>query len=550
MSDSAETSSWWQPSLAGLYIGALLCIATFWPSLIPRPWAFQGVLSGLVFALGYGLGVLVIRIWRYLELPLLTSRWRRAMALALICSSVLLAGYAFWNAAQWQNVTRRLMEMPEVEESYYTQITAIGAATALSLILAASALFAALKWAARLPLYYVRRRVASLVGAVLFLVVLTTAANDTLIRGAISAIDAAQAAIDITDPPGAAPPQEATRSGSAASLIDWERLGKAGKLFVHQGPRARDIEAFSGAPAQEPIRVYVGLRSADTARDQARLALRELQQVGAFSRRLLVIATPTGTGWLQNGAIAPLEYMHDGDIATVGVQYSYLPSPQSLILQPGLAQESATLVFDVIYNYWKSLPVETRPKLYLFGLSLGSLGSETSLPLYAYVSDPFHGALWAGPTFRNPLWKRVQSNRNAGSPAWQPQFENGALFRVFGPGMTSADHRQGWSQIRTVFLAHPSDPIVFFEENMWSHQPDWMSSPRGRDVADTFTWVPLVTFFQVAVDMLSAANVPAGHGHNYAVRDYAEAWATVTARDDWSQEDTRRLEALIPNEDW
>jgi uncharacterized membrane protein len=60
----------------------------------------------------------------------------------------------------------------------------------------------------------------------------------------------------------------------------------------------------------------------------------------------------------------------------------------------------------------------------------------------------------------------------------------------------------------------------------------------------------LVTFFQVAVDMLSAANVPAGHGHNYAVRDYTQAWATVTARDDWTEDDTARLVDLISNEDW
>ena len=550
MTEKVDTLSWWQPSLSGLYLGGVCCAATFWPSLVPRPWAFQGVLSGLIFALGYWLGVFLIGLWNYFKLPSIRLNWRRVMYIALICTSMLLIGYGLWNAAQWQNVTRTLMDMPEVEESYYMQIIAIGGATALSLLLAANALIAALRWAARLPLHYVRRRIASLIGVVVFITMLAVATNDTLIKGTIAAIDAAQAAIDISDPPGASPPLETARSGSAASLIDWDRLGKAGKLFVHEGPRRRDIEVFSGRPAQEPIRAYVGLRSADDTRDQARLALRELKRTGAFSRKLLVIATPTGTGWLQNGAIAPLEYLHDGDVATVGVQYSYLPSPQSLILQPGLVQESAAIVFDVIYKFWKSLPQETRPQLYLFGLSLGSLGSETSVPLYAYVSDPFHGALWAGPTFRNPLWRRVQRNRNPGSPAWKPQFENGALFRVFGHGSTGRDQNLGWSPIRTVFLANSSDPIVFFEESMWSREPSWMRPPRGPDVANSFTWMPVITFFQVAVDMLSAAKVPAGHGHNYAARDYIEAWATVTARDDWTADDTTRLLPLIANEPW
>ncbi|MEP2717650.1 alpha/beta-hydrolase family protein [Pseudophaeobacter sp.] len=537
-----------------MFLGTLFCVATFWPSLVPRPWAFQGVLSGVLFALGYGIGVMLIWLWNYLELPLIPGRWRGGMGLVLLSSAAAFVIYVFWNAAHWQNVTRRLMQMPEVEESYYLQISAIGFLTALVLLLLANLLLMALHWAARLPRYYVHRRIASVVGAFVFLTLLLVTANDTLVKGTISAIDAAQASIDISDPPGARPPTEAMRSGSAQSLIAWDRLGQAGKQFVHQGPRRPDIEAFTGTTAQEPIRVFVGLRSASDARQRAELALRELQRTDAFSRKLLVIATPTGTGWLQNGAIAPLEYMHDGDVATVGVQYSYLPSPQSLILQPGLAQESATVVFDVIYNYWRSLPAEERPRLYLFGLSLGSLGSETSVPLYAYVSDPFHGALWAGPTFRNPLWKRVQRNRNPDTPAWQPGFENGELFRVFGPAVTTSEEEQvqtaGWSPIRTVFLVYPSDPIVFFEENMWSREPDWMRPGRGADVSPDFTWVPLVSFFQVALDMLSATRVPPGHGHNYAVRDYTAAWVAVTAREGWTSQDTARLRLLVADEDW
>lgn len=75
-------------------------------------------------------------------------------------------------------------------------------------------------------------------------------------------------------------------------------------------------------------------------------------------------------------------------------------------------------------------------------------------------------------------------------------------------------------------------------------------APRGADVAESFTWLPVISFFQVAVDMLSAASVPAGHGHNYAARDYIEAWAAVTARDDWTADDTSGLTPLIANEPW
>lgn len=550
MNARTETTKWWHPSLAGLYVGAFCCAATFWPSLVPRPWVFQGVLSGLIFALGYGFGVVLIWLWQYLELPVIERYRRRWMYVILIGTSAPLIGYGLWNASYWQDVTRDLMGMPPVEQTYYVQLISIGVVTSVVFLLLASGLIAGLRWAARLPLRFVQRRIASFLGVLVFLILLMVVTNDTLIKRAISTIDIAQAAIDFTDPPGATPPLETTRSGSEDSLIAWDKLGRAGKRFVHEGPRRAEIEAFTNRPAKDPVRSYVGLRAEDDTRDQARLALQELKRTDAFSRKLLVIATPTGTGWVQNAAIAPLEYLHDGDVATVAVQYSYLPSPQSLILQPGLAQDSAAIVFDEIYRYWKTLPVDTRPQLYLFGLSLGSLGSETSAPLYAFVTDRFHGALWAGPTFRNPMWKRVQLNRNAGSPAWQPKFENGELVRVFGPGSTGRDQSQDWSPIRTVFLVNPSDPIVLFEENMWSHEPEWMKPPRGADVAESFTWLPVISFFQVAVDMLSAASVPAGHGHNYAARDYIEAWAAVTARDDWTADDTSRLTPLIANEPW
>ena len=36
------------------------------------------------------------------------------------------------------------------------------------------------------------------------------------------------------------------------------------------------------------------------------------------------MASPTGTGFLDPLSHDPVEYMHDGDIATVAVQYSYL----------------------------------------------------------------------------------------------------------------------------------------------------------------------------------------------------------------------------------
>ncbi len=67
------------------------------------------------------------------------------------------------------------------------------------------------------------------------------------------------------------------------------------------------------APAKAPLRIYIGLNNAADAGARAKLALAEALRVGAFERRTLVIATPTGTGWMDPAAMDTFEYLHHGD---------------------------------------------------------------------------------------------------------------------------------------------------------------------------------------------------------------------------------------------
>ncbi len=173
-------------------------------------------------------------------------------------------------------------------------------------------------------------------------------------------------------------PEDPLKSGSSESLVSWASLGAQGRQRVLAVPSKNDISALTGGPALEPLRVYVGLNSAETAEERAALALAELKRVGAFDRSVLVIATPTGTGWVDPAGMAPLEFLHRGDVASVSVQYSYLPSWLSLLIEPDYGSDTARAVFQVVYGYWHALPKEHRPQLYLFGLSLGARNSDLS----------------------------------------------------------------------------------------------------------------------------------------------------------------------------
>ena len=122
------------------------------------------------------------------------------------------------------------------------------------------------------------------------------------------------------------------RCRSAVSRIGWKGLGREGRHYIASGPGAAEISNFWKAPAQQPVRVYVGLNNADTPEERAQLALQELLRQKAFDRKALVIVVPTGTGWVDPASVDTLDLLAKGDIATVAVQYSYLASWLSLLV--------------------------------------------------------------------------------------------------------------------------------------------------------------------------------------------------------------------------
>src|SRR5690606_31242317 len=158
----------------------------------------------------------------------------------------------------------------------------------------------------------------------IFLVFLV--ANHVFARLALNVADRMFLQLDKFVDEGIAQPQNPLASGDEESLIAWDSIGLQGKRFITQGPTQEQISEFSGKEAAHPLRVYVGLRTKDAIAERAQLALDELIRVKAFDRSVLIVATPTGTGWLDPAAVDTVEYMHNGDTAIVSMQYSYLPS--------------------------------------------------------------------------------------------------------------------------------------------------------------------------------------------------------------------------------
>lgn len=526
---------------AGLILGTLLFAASLTPTLVPRTYFTQGVLGGCVFAIGYGLGVFGRWLWRYMELPAARPRTRHIAHIVIVSLCVLTAAVFLWRTAEWQNSIRALMQLEPVASGHPIKLCAIAITTFLVLLGLARLFTLVFRLVARNTNRFVSRPVANVIGATVALLLFWSIANDIFFRIALNILDSSFRQYDALIEPLRPQPTAALKTGSDASLLRWQQLGRAGREFIASGPSARDIGAASGRDAMEPIRVYAGLRSAGTAEQRAALALEELKRVRAFERAALVVITPTGTGWVDPAAIDSAEYLHDGNIASVAVQYSYLSSPLTLLVQPGYGAETARALFLQIYRYWTSLPKNARPKLYLHGLSLGAMNSERSAELFEMLADPIQGALWSGPPFESRIWRRVTDGRNPGSPAWLPQFRDGSFVRFMNQNGAPAQTGTGWGPTRIVYLQYASDAVTFFDYRDLYRAPAWMDTPRGPDVSPELRWYPIVTMLQLALDLPLSMQTPIGYGHVYAPAHYLDAWLTLTEIKSWPPDRIARL---------
>jgi uncharacterized membrane protein len=327
-------------------------------------------------------------------------------------------------------------------------------------------------------------------------------------------------------------------------LLNWQDLGRMGREFIASGPSQASISALTKGPASQPVRVYAGLNSAASPQARARLALAELQRVGAFDKSVLVIIVPTGTGWIDPAGSDTVEYLHRGDVASVAVQYSYLSSWLSLLIEPDNGSATAHALFDAVYGYWTTLPRESRPRLYLHGLSLGALNSQRSADLFKVIGDPFNGAVWSGTPFRSTMWRTITNGRRPGSPAWLPVSGDSATVRFTNQQNHLNIPGAHWGPMRIVMLQYASDPITFFKPSMFWRKPEWLN-PRGPDVSPAFRWIPIVSALQMGVDITVSGTVPPGRGHVFAAAHYIDAWKEVTQPPDWSDADTARLKAAM-----
>jgi uncharacterized membrane protein len=322
-------------------------------------------------------------------------------------------------------------------------------------------------------------------------------------------------------------------------------IGREGRRFVAGGRPPEQLALAGARRAVDPIRVYVGLGSAPDARQRAALAVAELDRAGAFDRDVLALVTPTGTGAVDPPIPDALELVHGGETAVAAVQYSYLPSALSFFLDLARAEETSRLLLDAVRARLDRLPPDRRPRLLVFGQSLGAQASQSVFDSIDDVRARSDGVLWVGPPHASRLWQAQLARRARPSPAVDPVVDVGREVRFAArPDEVAASPPSPWVPPRVLYLQHPSDPVVWWSPALVWGRPDWLAEPPGDDRPAAMRWFPVITFWQVTVDLPRAQSVPSGHGHRYGDL-LADAWAAVAPPPGWTAADSARARRVL-----
>lgn len=540
--------AWWNRrrpyTLPGCWVAFALASLSFTPSLIPRPALFQAVLAGITAVIGYGLGVLGARIWReFADRPPRSPRTGAWRTFGVVAATVLVASLML--GVWWQRQVSELVGLAPQTPFAAVLIPPVGVLVFVLLVGVGRFLTSASRRLAGRLADHMGERAARALGVLLVVAVLLLTVNGVVSRVVVDVVDSAFSVRDTTTADGVVRPQGPERSGGPGSLVDWDELGLEGRTFVARGPSAASIEAANGRPAKNPIRAYAGLDGAEDAVARAQLAVRDLERAGGFARANLLVATTTGTGWVEPSSASAFEYLSDGDSAIVSMQYSFLPSPLSFVADKERARDSGRALFDAVYEKWSALPPADRPRLYVFGESLGSFGAEAAFSGDHDLANRTSGALFVGPPSFNPLYRGFVDRREASSREVEPEYREGQIIRfTTSPAEPTEPVDRAWARSRVLYLQHASDPITWWSPDLILQRPDWLEEPRGSDVLGATRWIPFVTFWQLTADMALGMDPGPGHGHNFS-GEHVDAWATIMQPEGWTAERAALLKPVI-----
>ena len=512
------------------FLGVIAALAMYAvsvsPSLMARSWAWHAVASGILVACGYVAGVVVQNVAQLvIRLTGLTISASKPVELGFrIGIGALFALWWIYAVIQSYRRARKaaaLVNMPGETFGEYLLGTA-GAVVVSWMLLRIVGALNGLCWMLIASLdAHMPRPAAIVVSMVILFAIMFFLTSKVILRGGIGFFRRKAEQLNMRTARGIYQPFVPERSASPASSVTWESVGGQGRVFLGRGPSRLDIAQVCGGEAMEPIRVYSGMPTGGSGIEQAAATVvAELHRTGAFDRAVILIAASTGSGWVDEWQVQPLEFLTRGNCATASLQYSYVPSALNWLTGLEPAQEASAALFAAVRAELDLMDEADRPALFVCGESLGAFASQSVFESFEDVLARVDGALWVGTPSFTPMHAALTAARHKGSPEVAPVVHNARRVRFVNEPSDLRTDLYGrelgpWGFPRVVYAQHPSDPVVWWTNKLIWTQPDWLRERAGRDVSLNVEFTRFATYIQVLADLPVAGTAPGGHGHTY-----------------------------------
>lgn len=512
------------------FLGVIAALAMYAvsvaPSLMARSWEWHAIASGVLVTCGYVGGVIVQNVGtRVIRVTGLTISASEPVELGFRVGIAALFA-VWWLYAVIQSYRRarkasKLVNMPGENLGEYLLGAAGSVVVAWCLLAIVEAFIQVGRMLIAALAAYMIRPAAVVVGVAIVCVIVFFLTSNVILRGGIGFFRHHAEQMNTRTARGIYRPFVLERSASASSPVTWESVGGQGRVFLGRGPSRLDIAQVSGKAAKEPIRVYAGMPTGGSGIEQAAsTVVAELHRTGAFDRAVILLAASTGSGWVDEWQVQPLEFLTRGDCATASLQYSYVPSALNWLTGLEPSQKASAVLFRAVRAELDSMDRADRPALFVCGESLGAFASQSVFSCANDALESVDGALWVGTPAFTPMHATLTAARHKGSPEVAPVVDNARHVRFVNEPSDLRTDLYGrelgpWGFPRLVYAQHPSDPVVWWNKKLIWTQPDWLRERAGRDVSRDVEFTRFVTFIQVLADLPVAGTAPGGHGHTY-----------------------------------
>ena len=512
------------------FLGVIAALAMYAvsvsPSLMARSWAWHAVASGILVACGYVAGVVVQNVAQLvIRLTGLTISASEPVELGFrIGIGALFALWWIYAVVQSYRRARKAAALVNMQGETFGEylLGTAGAVVVSWMLLRIVGALNGLCWMLIASLdAHMPRPAAIVVSMVILFAIMFFLTSKVILRGGIGFFRRKAEQLNMRTARGIYQPFVPERSASPASSVTWESVGGQGRVFLGRGPSRLDIAQVCGGVAMEPIRVYSGMPTGGSGIEQAAATVvAELHRTGAFDRAVILIAASTGSGWVDEWQVQPLEFLTRGNCATASLQYSYVPSALNWLTGLEPAQEASAALFAAVRAELDLMDEADRPALFVCGESLGAFASQSVFESFEDVLARVDGALWVGTPAFTPMRAALTAARHKGSPEVAPVVHNARRVRFVNEPSDLRTDLYGrelgpWGFPRVVYAQHPSDPVVWWTNKLIWTQPDWLRERAGRDVSLNVEFTRFATYIQVLADLPVAGTAPGGHGHTY-----------------------------------